>query len=136
MALSTIRALRGVDGIQSDLDGKLGPVLAHDMKVASGAHGARFGALVKGAAEPRMLLAYPLWHQHVDRPADQLLTPVAEQPLGFGIHQHDLAVGVGHDHAAGACFDDKTKSFLGELALGDVGHRAQNHQPFAGADGI
>ncbi|MGB6503050.1 MAG: hypothetical protein WBE99_06270 [Xanthobacteraceae bacterium] len=81
----------GVDRIEPDLDRNLGSIFTHAVKVAADAHAACFRLRDEVCAMAAMGRAPGLRHQNIDGPVEQFLAPVAEQPLGLGVDQHDLA---------------------------------------------
>ena len=82
----------------------------------------------------------PLGNQHLDIPAQQFRSRVAEQALGLGVDEHDLAVAVCLDdhHRVGSGLEQAAEPrlrrlmcLLGDPPSGDVGqqHREAPHLP-------
>jgi hypothetical protein len=86
------------------------------MRRSSGSHAAGLRRASKALAVPDMLRARALRQQNIDLPSYQLVAVIAEHAPDLAVDQHDCTGAVGHDHAAGARFDGKAESFLGELA--------------------
>ncbi len=95
--------------------------LPQPVQVASRPHRAHPRVRHEPAAEARVPGAKSNGDHHLDRPPEQLLTRVAEQPLHLAVHQHDVALGVRHQQAAGRRFDGGAKPQL-DGAGGVGGH--------------
>jgi len=107
-----------LDRIEPDLDRNLSAVFTYAVEVAANAHAARFRLGHEARPMAAMQRAPRFRHQYIDGSIEQFLAPIAEQALGLGVDQHDLAAGVGHDHAARASFDRETDDLLGSQTIG------------------
>jgi hypothetical protein len=56
-------------------------------------------------------------YQDVHQLADQLIPPVAEQPLGLRVHQRDLTVGGHAHHRVGGRLEQPAEPGLGLLRV-------------------
>ena len=90
--------LLGVDGGQGDLGGEGGAVAAAPGQLHPRAHRAGRGISHVPGPVAGMDIADRIRDQHLHRLADQLVPPVAEQPLGLRVDQRDPPVGVDAYH--------------------------------------
>ena len=89
-------AVVGGDWAQADLHWELGPVLATGDEVQPGAHRARAWAGAIGRPVSNVCGAQTLRQQQLDRPAEELVRAVPEEPLGLRVGQHDSPSGIDH----------------------------------------
>src|SRR5206468_6603705 len=95
-------------------------------QVALRSHGADLRTPEESITKRWMVRSKPPWHEKIDRPAQQFLARVPEQPLDLLVDQHDLSRAVDHQHAARRRFDHGAKPRL-ETALGrGVGVHGRN----------
>ena len=92
------RVAIGLDRAQADLHRKLLAVVAHARQLVAGAHRAHARRGHVAAAVLGMRLAHLFGQQGFDLQSAQLALAIAEQAVGLGIGQHDLAVEVDYDH--------------------------------------
>jgi hypothetical protein len=76
--------------------------------------------------------AEALGNQVFDRPAEELVAGVAEEPLGLAIDQDDAPVPVDHDHGVGRRLEQAAELRLEQLGLPPVGE--VRHVPEVGGD--
>ena len=111
-----LRAADG-DGVQRDLDGQLGAVLAHAREVPRAAHGARRAVGHVPRDERPVRAPGRRRDEEVHGLAEELAARVAEEPLGLRVHVRDGPGLVDEEHAAGRRLDD-TVRHLAHLDLG------------------
>ena len=114
--------VRRIDRVESELDGKLLPVLMQAEEFPAGSHGAgRRGGEVSDAMR-RMVGTKPFRNQHFDRLAEHLLSAVAEHGFDLFVDERDVAEGIDHQHAVRRGFHHLTELGLGLFARGDVAY--------------
>jgi hypothetical protein len=96
-----------VQRAERDLDHHLAAVAAARHQVHLRAHRARPRVVRVGAAEGRMFGPDRIGHQRVDRQAVQFTGPVAQQPAGFGVGQHDRAAGIDQQQRVGVGLEQR-----------------------------
>ena len=96
--------LVGDHGGEPYFERHLGAILAPAEQLPPAAHGPHFRAGGELAAVPRVAGMEPLRYQQLDRLPQQLLAHVAEEPFDLAVHEHDLALGIRHEDAAGRGF--------------------------------
>ena len=108
-------ALAGVDGGQGDLGRERAAVAAAAGQLDARAH--RPGPRVGHVPGPVRRVPGPdrVRDQDLHRLAGQLVPPVAEQPLGLRVHQHDPAVGVDAHHRVGRRLEQPDQHVIREL---------------------
>src|SRR5439155_422544 len=84
-------ALVGLDRVEPDLDGKLAAALLQTLEVTSRSHWPRCWICKERLPQPRMIGAITLRHEHLDWFAKQLITRIAEHPLGLRVDHLDEA---------------------------------------------
>ncbi len=100
---------------EGDLGGELGAVAAQAVEVQAGTHRPRPRVGEVGTSVSGVLLPEALRQQHLDPPADELLSRVAEQALGLLVHQCDLTGSVdAHDRVR-----RELEELLEETSVGD-----------------
>ena len=92
--------MRGVDWIESHLDGDLAPVLAPRECLPARSHVARRGTKIARKMR-RMRAPKTLRNQHFDLLVDQFFALVAEQLFDMGINQENAALLIHEQGAAG-----------------------------------
>ena len=88
----------GLERAEADLDRKLGAVLAQSVEVMARTHRARLRIAHVVLLVLAMMLAEAVRDQVGDGLADQLLALVAEEVLGLGIDERDVAVPIDDHH--------------------------------------
>jgi hypothetical protein len=98
--------LFGGDRAQADLDRNLAPVRALGPELHAGAHRSWIGIRHVGTAVGDMVVAQPLWQQHLDRLADEAFRGLVEHRMGLLIRDPDDAICVNDDHGVGRGLDE------------------------------
>jgi hypothetical protein len=120
------RRLLGLHRREADLGRELAAVLAAAEELEPSRHRPRLRLAEVPGPAPRVHGAELLRHQDLDRLAQQLVAPVAEQLLGLMVDEVDDAVGVDDDHRVRGRFEEAAKPGLQRallaqpLELGDV----------------
>ena len=128
-------ALSAVDRRQRDLGRELGAVAATSGELHPSTHRARARVGDVPVTALGVQAADGLGDEQLDGLADQLVAGVAEQPLGLGVDEHDLPVGVDADDRVRRGFEQAAELRLGALAIGDVAYGGRDHDAVRGVDG-
>jgi hypothetical protein len=91
-------SLRGLEGVETNLDGHFRSVLPQAEEVASGPHGPGPGIAEERPPLARMSRPESGRDEHFDGLPQQLRARISEQLLGLGIDQHDFPGFVHQDH--------------------------------------
>jgi len=66
----------------------------------------------------RVAVTEALRHEHFDLLAEQLFACVPEDLFSLGVHDHDLALAVGHHNGIGRGFEQASKAGFGWNSVG------------------
>ena len=129
------RAFLGLQGAETDFNGKLCSILAQSVKLEARAHGAGPRLGEKTRAVPRMSAAKTLRDEDLDLLAQEFFARVAEELFRLRIHQNDAPRAIDNDNCVRRGFQQTAEFLLGLFSFRDIPNGAHCQRSILGFQG-